>query len=51
MDFFLEFHNGECGLGGHFCDHQTVSTQVEARSQNPEARIHDEELNKERALS
>ena len=22
MDFFLEIHNGECGLGGHFCDHQ-----------------------------
>ena len=21
MDFFLEIHNGECGLGGHFCDH------------------------------
>ena len=22
MDFFLEIHNGECSLGGHFCDHQ-----------------------------
>ncbi len=22
MDFFLEIHNGECGLGEHFCDHQ-----------------------------
>ena len=22
MDFFLEIHNGECGLGGLFCDHQ-----------------------------
>ena len=23
MDFFLEIHNGECGLGGHFFfDHQ-----------------------------
>ncbi len=22
MDFFLEIHKGECGLGGHFCDHQ-----------------------------
>ncbi len=22
MDFFLEIHNGECGLGGHFCDHE-----------------------------
>ncbi len=20
MDFFLEIHNGECGLGGHLCD-------------------------------
>ncbi len=20
MDFFLEIHNGECGLGEHFCD-------------------------------
>ena len=20
MDFFLETHNGECGLGEHFCD-------------------------------
>ena len=41
MDFFLEIHNGECGLGGHFCYHQrdhgpsvlTVSTQ------NRESRI------------
>ncbi len=22
MDFFLEIHNGECSLGGHFCYHQ-----------------------------
>ena len=22
MDFFLEIHNGECRLGGHFCDNQ-----------------------------
>ncbi len=22
MDFFLEIHNRECSLGGHFCDHQ-----------------------------
>ncbi len=22
MDFFLEIYNGECGLGGLFCDHQ-----------------------------
>ena len=21
MDFFLKIHNGECGLGEHFCDH------------------------------
>ncbi len=20
MDFFLEIHKGECGLGEHFCD-------------------------------
>ena len=22
MDFYLELHNGECGLDGHFCDQQ-----------------------------
>ncbi len=22
MGFFLETHNGECGLGKHFCDQQ-----------------------------
>ena len=32
MDFFLEIHNGECGLGGHFCD--TGGTQnSESRTQ------------------
>ncbi len=63
MDFFLEIHNGECGSGEHYCDHQRdhgpsvfISTQVEVRSQklrtqNPEARIQDEEMNKESALS
>ena len=48
MDFFLEIHNGECGLGGHFCDKQrdhgpsvfdTGGTQnSESRIQNPEVR-------------
>ncbi len=40
MDFFLEIHNGECGLGGHFCDTGRTKT-----------RIQDEEINKESALS
>ncbi len=43
MDFFLEIHNGECGLGKHFCDQVRFDT---GRSQNPEPRIHDEEFNK-----
>ncbi len=38
MDFFLEIHNGECGLGGLFCDHQmdqeTVLTQAEVRQKS-----------------
>ena len=40
MDFFLEIHNRECGLVGHFCDHQrdhgpeNVSTQAEPRTRN-----------------
>ncbi len=41
MDFFLEIHNGECGLGGLFCDHQRdhgPSQKSEVRSQNPEPR-------------
>ena len=44
MDFFLEIHNGECSLGGHFCE--TVSTQAEKRKEKREVRIHDEEINK-----
>ncbi len=48
MDFFLEIHNGECGLGGHFCDHQrdhgpSLSSgncfDTEVRSQNQEEEI------------
>ncbi len=47
MDFFLEIHNGECGLGGHFCDHQRDhGPNPESRSQNQ-----DKEMNKESALS
>ncbi len=51
MDFFLEIHNGECGMGGHFCGQvrtswfETVSTQAE------EKKNQEEELNKESALS
>ncbi len=45
MDFFLEIHNGECGLGEHFCDqvrfpgpsvltpHQLVSHQETVSTQ------------------
>ncbi len=55
MDFFLEIHNGECGLGEHFCDHvrchgpsecQVVSHQETVSTQNPESRTQDEEMNK-----
>ncbi len=35
MDFFLEIHNGECGLGEHFCDQvRSVSTQAEVRTRS-----------------
>ncbi len=64
MDFFLEIHNGECGLGGHFCDHerdhgpsvltphQLVSHQEMVSTQAEEvSRIQDEEMNKESTLS
>ncbi len=36
MDFFLEIHNGECGLGGHFCDQQ--------RDHGPESRTQKSEV-------
>ncbi len=62
MGFFLEIHNGECGLGEHFCDQvwchpETVSTiqNNPANPDNPEPRTktktQEEELNKEIALS
>ena len=57
MDFFLEIHNGECGLGVHFCDHQrdhgpSVLTRKRFRHRQKSEvrqksdRIHDEEINK-----
>ncbi len=39
MDFFLEIRNGECGLGGHFCDHQRdhgPSVLIQPFSSRPE---------------
>ncbi len=52
MDFFLEIHNGECGLGEHFCDPPGTlkvfwhRQKLEVRTKNQ-----DEEMNKESALS
>ena len=61
MDFFLEIHKStksskgswyECQKNARKTEEQeTVSTQVEVRTQNPEARIQDKEMNKESALS
>ncbi len=39
MDFFLEIHNGECGLGEHFGD-------LFLHRQNPEVRSQDGEINR-----
>ena len=64
MALFVEIHNGECGLGGHFCDQQrdhgpSVTAAMSShlnlfphgRTQNPEPRSHEQEFNKESALS
>ena len=51
MDFFLEIHNGECSLGGHFCDQQCflilsrMCFNMEVRSQKSEVRSQEEEIN------
>ncbi len=62
MDFLLKIHNGECGLGGLFCDHQrdhgtsvliswSIIKKLFRHRENSEVRIQDQEMNKESALS